>query len=755
VTAVSPFPGNRIPTERQHPTSVAVLSEFFPLPFTAAVANNHVNNEPRRTDADQYTGRIDWVQSASRNFFFRYSHSDDLQYVPSRIATQGNNVDVRNRQGMLSYTQILGASRVNDLKLGVSRMEALNINTRALADNVVGRLGISPQITQDTPLYYGIPVFNISGFSSVGECDDCPFVSYATIFQARDDFAWTRGRHSIKFGAEFRRSRFNQTGAGRVRGRFGFDGRFTQNPLAATPATTGAPLADFLLGWMSGSEGMIGAPVANYRNHYTAFYIQDSFRLTPRITVNYGLRYENEPPYLDKHDSIVNLQFRWDHSMTPTWVRAGSGDPFEGNPLFPLPADLQYVRDGRFGRRLQINDRNDWAPRLGVAWQITSKTVLRTGAGIYYARDIGNADFELVRNPPFTVQRAEPANQFLPNLTWTQPFDGVFRPSFTLANQWGERTPYVGQWSFGLQQQITGDMTLEVTYLGSFGAKLRRLMSYNVAPPGEGNVNDRRPFPAVGSVQLQNGPGHSSYHGLQSRLTRRFANGLTLLGSFSYSKSIDNASAVRSSNFEALRPPDPHDLTRERGLSSFDFRKRLTVSWLYELPFGSGRRWLGSSSRFANAVLGGWQLGGILTLQDGFPVTAYCGPGNIQNGGDGCYPDAVGINPNLSRDQKTPTRFFDTAAFVNRLPGGPAFRYGNSARNTINGPGIINWDFSANKNFQLTERTRLEFRSEFFNLPNHPIFGAPGTNVGTPTYGVISSTAIDSRQIQFALKLSF
>ena len=142
-------------------------------------------------------------------------------------------------------------------------------------------------------------------------------------------------------------------------------------------------------------------------------------------------------------------------------------------------------------------------------------------------------------------------------------------------------------------------------------------------------------------------------------------------------------------------------------------------------------------------------------MQDGFPITAYCGPGNIQNGGDGCYPDTVGINPNLPRDQKSPTRFFDTAAFVDRLPGGPALRYGNSARNTITGPGIINWDVSVNKNFLITETTRLEFRSEFFNLPNHPIFGPPGTNLRTPTYGVISSTAIDSRQIQFALKLVF
>lgn len=234
-----------------------------------------------------------------------------------------------------------------------------------------------------------------------------------------------------------------------------------------------------------------------------------------------------------------------------------------------------------------------------------------------------------------------------------------------------------------------------------------------------------------------------------------FQRGVTLLSAFSYGKSIDNGSSVRTSTLESLTPSNDYDLRLERGLSAFDFRRRWTNSWLYELPLGRGKRWLGRTNRVADSVIGGWQIGGILTMQDGFPVTAYCGPGNIQNGGGSCYPDATGASLQLPSDQRSIKRFFNTDALVDRLPGGAQFRYGNVARNSIIGPGIIDLDFSANKSFRITERARLELRIEAFNLANHPIFGPPGATLRTANYGVITNTAIDSRQLQFALKLNF
>ncbi|MGH2361532.1 MAG: carboxypeptidase regulatory-like domain-containing protein, partial [bacterium] len=219
VISVSPFPGNIIPQNRIHPISGKVFRDHFPLPnrSTTVEANNFLNTEGRRSDSDQETARIDWVQSAGSSWFFRYSQSGELQYIPKNIPRQGNNADVKVRQGVLGNTRVFGPNKVNDFRFGVSRLEALNINTRAFKENTVAELGIADFPTNN-PLYFGVPVFNISGFSSVGDCDDCPFVNFDTVMQAKDDFSWTRGKHSFKLGTDLRRTRFNQTGAGRVRG---------------------------------------------------------------------------------------------------------------------------------------------------------------------------------------------------------------------------------------------------------------------------------------------------------------------------------------------------------------------------------------------------------------------------------------------------------------------------------------------------------------------------------------------------------
>ncbi|MEZ5353363.1 MAG: hypothetical protein R2762_12060 [Bryobacteraceae bacterium] len=420
------------------------------------------------------------------------------------------------------------------------------------------------------------------------------------------------------------------------------------------------------------------------------------------------------------------------------------------------------MRDGRFGRGAATPDRNDFGPRAGLAYQLNSKTVLRAGGGVYFVRDISNAVFDIVRNIPFTIRQAETADTTRPNLTWNRLFTQSGAPSFLLINQLGERTSYVTQWQTSVQRELTKNMSLEVTYMGSAGIKLRRLTSYNNPVPGPGNPNLNRPFPKFnGSFQNMNAPSHSSYHSLQARLQHRFANGFTLLGSYAYGKSIDNGSGIRTTDGDPLTPSDNYNLNHERGLSAFDFRQRVTASFLYELPVGRGRA-LGLQSGIANFFLGGWQIGGIITFQDGFPATVFCGPGNVQNGGGYCKPDAVqGTNPNLSDSEQTLFRFFNTNAYVDRLgvaPGAaqPVFRYGTAARNTVIGPGIASLDMSVNKFFRFREdRQALEFRAEFFNLPNHPIFGQPGTTLRTATYGVISGTRLDSRQIQFALKYSF
>jgi len=748
------FPGGVIPESRIHPISRRVLSDFFPAPNRAGsgalgLATNYLNDEGRRTTGDQFSLRSDLTAIQNHTFFFRFSQTEEPQYIPFTIRDQGNVVGILGQQGVLGYTSVIGTNKVNELRVGMNYFNSRNIQQRAFERNVVGELGLQG-ISQD-PLFWGVPVFQISGFSNVGECNDCPFVNWNTTFQLSDNFSWISGKHTFKFGGEARRLRYNQIGAVVPRGRFTWNGQYS-----------GEPMADMLLGVMSSTEGQVGAPIANFRQNYMALYLQDTWKLTPRLTLNWGIRWEYESPYYDKHDAIVNVDFAWDNSREPVFVRAGTGDIYEGNPQFPAPAGWQLVRDGRFGRGAGVPDRNDFGPRLGLAYQLNSKTVLRAGAGVYYVRDISNAVFDIVRNIPFTIRQAETADTTSPNLNWNRLFTATGAPSFILMNQYGERTSYVNQWQGSIQREITRDMSLEVTYMGSSGVKLRRLSSYNNPEPRPGNPNLNRPFPKFnGSFQNMSAPSHSSYHSLQARLQHRFANGFTLLGSYAYGKSIDNGSGIRTSDGDQLNPSDNYNLAAERGLSAFHFGQRFTASFLYELPFGRGRA-IGIENPVANFVFGGWQLGGIVTFQDGFPNTVVCGPGNIQNGGGYCKPDAIsGVDANLSDSEQTLQRFFNTSAYVDRLgvaPGAaqPVFRYGTAGRNTVIGPGISSFDASINKFFRFKEGLHtIEFRMEFFNMPNTPNFGQPGMSLRTPTYGVITGTRLDNRQIQLALKYSF
>jgi hypothetical protein len=750
--APTQFPGNIIPANRIHQASKKLL-EFYPLAEFERTGANFTNHEARTVEADQYTYRLDFSESSRSNWFFRHSISHELGYDPFAIPNMGINTDTDVHQAVLGNTRTFGSNKVNDVRVGYGLLKNGHISPRANTVNVVSQLGIN--IPSDNPLYWGVPNIGITGLSGIGEESDAPFINDDTTLQFVDNFSWVLGEHSVKFGGEVRKVIYDQIGGVVTRGRFAFDGRYTQNPLLPAAQRGGAAFADFLLGHFNRAEGQVGAPVANFRSNYFALFLQDSWKARSNLTINYGLRWEYDQPFWDENDHIVNIDFKWNNSAEPVFVRAGSGDPFEGDPPFRLASDVQYVRDGRFGRGAYRSDFNDFAPRVGIAWAISPKTVIRSGGGIYYVRDIGNAVFDTVRNAPFTIRRDEPAESFRPNLSFEQPFARTGAPTFILANQWDEPSTYIAQWSLGGQRELGDNLTVEATYFGSAGVHLRRLMSYNNPEPSQlANSNLARPFPKFGSIQVMSAPGHSSYHALYLKLQRRFSRGFTYLSSFSWGKSIDNGSGIRTTDGDSLTPSNNYDLRLERGLSAFDFRRRLTTSWLWELPFGSGKRWMNHGG-VADAVLGGWQFGGILTLQDGFPFTVTCGPGNIQNGGGICYPDSTGVDWRLPGSERSRTRYFNTDAFVDRSPAGGPFRYGTVGRNSLIGPGFVSLDASANKKFNLTSGTHLELRVEAFNLPNLPIWSQPGSQLRTPNFGVITSTRLDSRQIQFGLKLVF
>ena len=756
VLSSTPFAGNRIPTSRLEPISVKYMRDWMPtVNAPLARANNFTNTEGRPTDNNQENARFDWVQSSNSTFFFRYSHSGETQYNPIQIPQHGTNVDVQAHQGLLAHTWVIGASKVNEFRAGVSRFENANVPLQASVRNVVQELGIP--LSSGIPLYWGVPnvTFN-AGFTLTGNSADSPFINFDTMIQANDNFSWTAGKHSMKFGGEVTRSRFNQLGGVTTRGRFGVNGQYSSSGIPGDPIVAAHNIADWMLGNFSTSESQSGIPLANYRNWYFAGYFQDNWRVTRKFNINYGLRWEDYTPWQDKYDAIINVNMRYDNSLFPTFVRAGTGDPYEGGPYCcRMPDTVPFVRDGSRGRGVQKNRLDSWGPRLGMTYQLTPKTVLRTGAGIYYVQEIQNKNFEVVRHPPFTVRRNETANNLIPNLTWQQlSVTGANIPSLFFGHEYDVKRPNVAQWSIGVQQQFKSNMSLDVNYIGSSGQYLEGGGTMNVARPGPGSINPRRPFPIFGGTGVWiEGAYHSSYHALQAKFQHRLKFGLNLLSSFTYGKSIDDVSAYRI-QFGDVGISDPYNKRASRGLSAFDFRRNLTTSLLYQFPIGRGAKYLSNMGRTANTLVGGWQAGSIVTLVGGFPLSPVCGSSAVQNGDGNCYPDSVGRNPNLARGQQDASHWFDTTAFVNRLPGS-GFRFGNAGRNTIIGPGVINWDFSLLKEFRLTEKHNLEFRFEVFNLPNHPLLDIPGGTVGAPNFGVISATKIDNRQIQLALRYSF
>ena len=551
------------------------------------------------------------------------------------------------------------------------------------------------------------------------------------------------------------RTRYNGINGTYSSGIYNATGVYTTNGKSG-PSSTNA-FADLLLGDFGVTSGLFGTQVFDLRWLYVAGYVEDSWKLTTKLTVNWGVRWEDQTPPVDKNNTLVNVLFNWASTVTPQVVRAGCGNINAGSQGYPTPPGIPFV-NCIFGRGEFSNDPYNFAPRLGLAYSLNSKTVVRAGAGTFFAHDIGNGYIESDRNVPFSLIQKDIANSVFPNLTWTNLFPPPALPSFTSAVERHEPTARSYQYTFSIQRQLYQNATLDLTYIGSESNYLPNLRTYNTAPPGPGAQIPRSPFPQFGGgIQVLGPDGHANYNALQARFEQRFSHGFTVLSTFSWGKSMDNGSSLRpiTQDGENRDPNTPGD---NRGLSSFSFSKRSATSFVYALPFGKGKTFLRSAPAVVDAVLGGWQIGGILTLQAGLPFSAFCTSiTTYQNGGTSgtqptsCYPNATGIDPNLAQGSQSPSHWFNTAAFVNQTP----FSFGNAGRNTIIGPGIIDLDASLAKTFHIKERQALDFRAEVFNITNHPIWGYPGATVGLATEGVISNTIIDSREIQGGLKYTF
>ncbi len=777
VITATPFANNTIPTSRIHPTSLKLL-EFFPQPNlqVANLRNNRVQALGRPINRDQFIGRGDFNESSKSNWFGRYSYGDENE-LNEALRLNGTKLVTNFKQYMLSNTRVLSPTAVTETRFGYTKFYNTNGPELAFTRNVVGELNI-PGLNPGPEVQWGIPSVGFQGvYSGFGNDSEGPYENNNSSLQFLNNTSLIRGKHTFRFGAEVRQDRYNQVGNQFARGSFIFDRNATRNP--SQSGTTGDPFAEFLLGEVFQPEAAVSIANAQFRATSFYLYFDDTWKLNSKLTVNFGIRYENTPPWEDQTGKLFNGIVRQDvrayqvqdRSIYPFFMRQGppSQDPYAGISLrWP---DIEVRQDGSLGNRLVGRDNNDWAPRFGMTWAPSDKWVIRTGAGVFYTQDTGNPRFDMARN--LAGRLRDNSSTITPNLRWENSLAAIAggvanvpRP-YTFANPYDRRTPYFVQYIFNVQRELPKNTLFEVGYLGSVSHRLESLRAVNeaipacpsrTARPGCENdplaglaVNLRSPFPNFGRIQLVDNGGNGNYNSLAGKLTKRYSNGVTFLVSYTYAKAIDNASAIRNQGGDTLFPQNSYCRRCERARSSFDTRHRYVTSALWDMPFGKGRKF-GIDNAVLNAIAGGWQLGSIITLQTGYPITVTNSADASNTGAFFDRPDSTGVNADLPRGQQDPSRFFNTGAFTRNLVG----THGNVGRNTLNGPGIIGWDFSTLKDFQVHENHKFQFRFEAFNFPNHPNWGNPNTNINAgANFGVITGTRGNMRNLQFALKYLF
>jgi len=717
-----PFPDNRIPASRMNRITTTILERYVPLPNREGVFN-WISTDPQKINVEQFNWRIDHRISDSDSVFGHYIFEDtDFRY-PKLFPTDGASQQLRGQNALIAWTHLMGPRRVNEFRVGFTRFSQNEYQARAGVTNVVRELGMEGLC--EIPSCWGIPQMSVTGFAQFGEHGgqsvSGPRGWRNEAYQWQDSVYVTLGAHNLKFGALARRHRDNFPEAIWPRGIFSFNGFLTWQPFG-----------DYLLGYPRTTQASIDIFSPHFRNTVAEGWFQDDWRVTPELTFNLGLRYEWAGRPLSKDNSISTVIFERGTARLIT-----ARDP-EG-----YPSALAY------------DDFNNFAPRIGFAYAprwLGGKTVIRSAYGIFYQRELANTWVDLAINIPFIRQTnfnldTNPASQF-----YWQRYD-LARPLalappqplliFSVDTRW--REGQVHQWNFNIQQLLGFQTVLQVAYVGNRGLRLPMATLPNQPDPGPGPVQPRRPFNNLGQINGLESRADSNYHGLQVQVEKRYSDGLLFMGGYTFSKCISNSDSTFVGEGTSIQ--NGRDFSQQRSLCTQHFSQRFTLSWLYELPFGRGRKWLHQAPRAVDAVLGGWQINGIYTARSGSPFTV-TQPGDAPNVGDGAArPDRVG-DPNRVENRSI-DRFFNTAAFAPAAP----FRWGTAGRNIVIGPGINNWDFSVFKTFSLDEARRLQFRAEFFNLFNHPEFGFPGSAIGTAQFGRISSTTRDPRDIQLSLKL--
>lgn len=737
------FSGNQIPINRFDPAAAKLLA-LIPAPTSSASANNYTLSPVQNVKTNRFDFRHDLQLSDKDSFFARYSYfTYDYVYPgpfsPPLVGSTSFQNSIKATTGNaagLGETHSFNPHLVNEFRAGYNRIED-NL-TPFIQDYIADQYdlgGIPRQLGVG-----GLPSISISGTTTIGEATFLPSGKVSETFTLQDNLNLQFGNHSLKVGGSYRFVRSFFSASSNARGSYTFNGGFTQNP--QNRATTGAGLGDFLLGIPS-SGTISGLARADLRYRYWGGFLQDDWKFTSKLTINAGLRYEVWTQPVERHDSQANF-FLADRKLAYALNRVPAGVPASAVENIPLDIDT---------RSLMKTAYTNLAPRLGFAYQMTPSMVVRGGSGIFYADSpfIGGSG-RLVFNPPYAITNTYATDNITPilGLSTGFPAGAISGLNFNNVNLVSFapnlRNGSVYHWSVGIQKQV-GQYLFDANYVGTRAVKLPLAYNSNQALAGPGSVASRRPLQGFNDISQEVSMGYSRYNALEARVERRYANGLSLLASYTFSRSLDNGGEQLIGDL-SLR--NVNNVDQEYSLSSGDMRHRFVSSVLYDLPFGNGRRF-DIANPLLNAVVGGWQLNTIVTVHSGQPFTPTLG---VSSANTGAARPSLLRDGNLPSDERSVQNWFDKTAFYSPAP----YSYGNAGRNILFAPGAANVDFSTFKRFSLArlhEASELQVRAEFFNLFNHPQFGVPNSRVDIAQGASITSLSTPMRQMQFGVKLLF
>jgi hypothetical protein len=746
------FPGNLLPQEAISPISKALL-KYYPLGNIAP--NLYSSTQIMTNDTNQGGGNYDHVFSEHDQLSLRYAYAAGSNVNP--LSIDGADVpgfpvgdDLATHSVNLSETHIFNPGTVNSLRAAYFRNTFLfdkRLNRSSPSD-----VGFDYSGTLDAA--QGVPFFIVSGYASIGDPITGPRNSVQNTFEIYDGVAHSAGRHNVKFGGEFRRTQINVLQGIASNGFFVFSSFPASDAFASF--LMGAPVV-FFQGGGQFDRGL--------RNWDMAAYAQDEWHVTKNLTLNYGLRYEVSTPFTEVRNRLN------------AWA------PGQQSQVYPnAPQGLLFPGDPGVAKGIASIYWKGLMPRLGFAWDPagSGKTSIRAAYGIFYD-SVTNGTGAPLQAPisalPFLQARqlAGPGIDFAnPWAGQSNPFAALSfpQPSTVLTIEQGMRPPYAQNWNFTIQRSLGKAYLLDVRYIGNKGTHLPRMTEANPAVYGpgatQGNADQRRLYAGCqgpqgpcnfASVGLITDSTSSTYHAGQAALSRRFDHGLGFQVSYWYSKSLDYVSsfnvvgsAPRLVAGENDLAQNPFDLAAEHGPSLFDARHRLVVNGSYELPS------FHSAARAVRAVLGGWQLNAIATASSGTPFTVYDSANVSQQGTapeiSGFYSSRPDLIADPNQGPHTADQWVSRSAFLRLDPVTQAGQVGNEGRNAVRGPGLSDVDLSLLKTLAATERVRVQFRAECFNVANHANLGLPVNDLASPNFGRILEAG-PPRLFQFGLKLLY